>query len=99
MGEGKKEEDLTLIERAKTNKRAAQRRRANPIRTTCHRWAKAWKNARQEICNAKPDRREDLQDWLGTGRSRHGSPPQQGSELPWPEGADYVQHKWADPRR
>ena len=38
MGEGKKEEeDFTLMERAKTNKRTGQLGRADPIRTTFHR--------------------------------------------------------------
>jgi hypothetical protein len=37
LGKGKKEEDFTLIERAKTNERAGQQRSADPIRTIFHR--------------------------------------------------------------
>jgi hypothetical protein len=37
LGEGKKEEDFTLIERAKTKERAGQQRRADPIRAIFHR--------------------------------------------------------------
>jgi len=43
LGEGKKEEDFTLIERAKTKERAGQQRSADPIRTIFHRGAKARK--------------------------------------------------------
>jgi hypothetical protein len=37
LGEGKKEEDFTLIERAKTKECAGQQRRADPICTIFHR--------------------------------------------------------------
>jgi len=37
LGESRKEEDFTLIERAKTKARAGQQRRSDPIRTIFHR--------------------------------------------------------------